>query len=91
MNIEDGLAKKKEELETLQADITSKIAAAAKLKDIVKEYNEKMAIVASLKKVLKKQQRDYDTVINFIKNVDESYLDKVYPLFKDVPPQEAHA
>ncbi len=81
MKIEEALQTKKEELEEIQQDIDSLENQAAILKDQVKKYNELKSKSAELKKVKRGKQREYETVIGFFKNVDENYLNNIYPLF----------
>ncbi len=83
MKIEEALQDKKQELENIQKDIDSLEDQATALKDAVKKYNELKSKSAELKKTKRVKQKDYDTVIGFFSTVDDNYLDKIYPLFKN--------
>jgi iron-sulfur cluster repair protein YtfE (RIC family) len=81
MNIEEALQTKKLELDEIQKDIDSLEHQAVTLKESVQKYNELKSKSAALKKTLKGKQKEFDTVTGFFQNVDENYLDKIFPLF----------
>lgn len=81
MKIEDALITKKSELEELQSDIDKLEYQAAQLKEVVKKYNELKSQAANLKKARRIKQKDFDTVTQFLSNIDDNYLTKIYPLF----------
>jgi len=85
MKIEEGLTNKKNELEELQKDIEILETQALVLKEQVKKYNELKSKSAQLKKTQKIKQREFNTVLSFLRNTDMSYLDKMFPLFADLP------
>jgi hypothetical protein len=83
MNIESGLEKRQQELVEIQKDIAAIENEAAVLKDSVKKYNELKQRSSELKKIQKQKERDLKIVVEFFKNTEEHYLDKVFPLFRD--------
>jgi len=81
MKIEEALQTKKQELDELQKDIDSLEHQSLALKESVQKYNELKSKSAELKKTLKGKQKEFDTVTGFFQNVDENYLDTIFPLF----------
>jgi uncharacterized membrane protein YgaE (UPF0421/DUF939 family) len=88
MKIEEALQERKSELNNLQTDINNLDGQAVKLKDGVLKYNDLKKQSSDLKKILKHKKRELDTVLTFFNNVDQSYADKIFPLFSSLPVSE---
>jgi phage shock protein A len=82
--IEDALTGKKKELDSIQADINSLHEQAQVLKETVKKYNDLKKQESELRKEMAKKQKSYNTVIDFFKVADESYLTRIFPLFSEL-------
>lgn len=78
----EAIELKKKEISELQNDIALLEEDTKNLKSHVVRYNDIKQKVHSLKKQKKEIERKLDTVIDFIKNADEHYLDNTFPLFK---------
>lgn len=85
MKIEEALQERKSELNNLQTDINNLEGQAVKLKDGVLKYNDLKKQSSDFKKILKHKKKELDTVLAFFNNVDQSYADKIFPLFSSVP------
>src|ERR1035437_4894640 len=88
MKIEEILMGKKDEINSLHADIKSLEDQAAQLKDHVLKYNELKKQSSELKKYLKLKKKNLETVLSFFSDADENYQDKIYPLFSDMPKEK---
>jgi len=82
-NLDDNLLSKKKEIEAISHDILLIKKTAATLKPAVQEYNTQMQKAHGLDKVRKQKEKEYNTVITFLQNVDDHYLDAMFPLFKE--------
>jgi len=82
--IDEALAEKKRELDSLQADINSLHEQSLGLKEPVKKYNDLKKQESDLKKEMGKKQKEYNTVINFFQAADENYLTRIFPLFSEI-------
>jgi chromosome segregation ATPase len=93
MNIEERLAKAKQEIEQIQHDILIQEADADKLKETVQNYNKKKRAIKKLRDTIAAKEAALNTVKAFFQD-DETIYDKMFPLFKDTQvssKQEAHA
>lgn len=80
-NFDEALQLKRQEIDDLGSDIQTIEYEAEKLKPIVKEYQEKKEKAAALRKLRREKQKVLDNVLNFLKSINENYLDGMFPLF----------
>jgi|GEM_PF-2906137 len=83
MTLEERIEKAKKEIEQLNHDILIQEADADKLKPAVQNYNKKKREIKKLRDTIAIKQEHLNTVADFFKD-DETFYDKVYPLFKGV-------
>ncbi|MCU7494738.1 MAG: hypothetical protein HF314_12145 [Ignavibacteria bacterium] len=86
-NIDEALELKRQELMDLDSDIKNLEYEAEKLKPTVQEYQAKKEKAAGLKKLRREKQKTLDSVLSFLKALDEHYLDSVFPLFAQNRPE----
>jgi len=88
MKIEEILMGKKDEINSLHADIKSLEDQVIQLKDHVLKYNELKKQSSELKKYLKLKKKNLDIVLSFFMDAGGDYQDKIYPLFSDMPKEK---
>ena len=90
-SIEELLGQRRNELQQIENDIKSLKAQADNLKEYVIKYNELKKRESELRKEEKKFKKEILTVLNFLQKVDQTYVDKYFPLFSEVEKSEETA
>ena len=77
----EGLKTKADEIEQLENEINQLNEKSDKLKPTVLEFESIRKERNELKSVLRKMRTSYNSFVEFLRSIDEHYLDVKFPLF----------